>query len=117
MTMKHTITTAGEIAVVNLLKNILGDHEDAINTTKVESLDESGVYIYVTLKFTYFTLEYEVCFRVSDIREDDDDEYTGDFEIEVSEDWYVGLRSFDSSAKNFWIAVLNQATRRIQSGH
>jgi len=100
-----------ELQVARIIQCFLNDalcnYEQLLERTKIVRVDQETVEVEIGNKSLTFQISYKKtpkCFK--DI---DDDNYYENVEIaiEISKNVYEEVRTYDSSIKHFWIALLD----------
>jgi hypothetical protein len=104
--MKNTELQVDKI-IEYFLDDALSDYSQLLERTKIVNIDDQTVEVEIGKKSLTFQVLLKKEFK--NIKKIDEDNYYEDVEIEVevSEDVYEGVRTFDSSIKYFWIALLD----------
>lgn len=104
--MTHTELQVGKI-IEYFLEDALREYSQLSERAKVVGINDQTVDVEIGKKSLTFQVSFKDSFK--DSKEIDDDNYYEDVEIEVEigEDYYEPVRSFDSSIQYFWIALLD----------
>ncbi len=108
----------------HFLENELADYLSP-DEWKLEHLDDDDDIQYFDLNTAYNDLELRVTlpenaqerFKEEAAEDDGDEEYLSDaevwctIEVNIYEDWYEEIKSFDWQIKHFWIALFRNSVR------
>lgn len=104
---KHDMEFIARTAVEHLLKSELGDYSH-FEKWEYDSIETSDDEVYIYIEFTeakHNGLRFKVDPKKIDT--DDKDDFYGEIEVEMGEDTYETIVTYDWRIKYFWMALLN----------
>jgi hypothetical protein len=104
--MTHTELQIGKI-IEYFLEDALQDYSQLSERAKVVTINDQTVDVEIGKKSLTFQVSFKDSFKHSKKIDDDNYYENVEIEVEIGEDYYEPVRSFDSSIKYFWIALLD----------